>query len=361
MHFGEALEEDRLERLVGHAYRLGVRTFLTADVYGRGAADEMIGRALGSYPRDSYCLVGAVGHDWYEGVRDGARGFQRFTHPDLREPARYADYIKFATDRSLQRCRTSRFDLLLLHNPDRRGYTSEEVWKGMQAVKEEGMAGGIGIAPGPANGFTLDLILCLERFGPLIDQAMIILNPLEPWPGRLALPAARRHKVDLITRVVDHGGLFHDDVRPGHEFPASDHRNYRPQGWVEAGREKMEAMRGHARRRRLTMLQLACLWNLSQDPVRTVVPTLIQEAGQGCKSIEEKLEELARLPSLRLDAQEVEEIAALGANQGCMKLKGGSPDFQGEELADGWTIGPELEEVAQDWDIDPARDLACLH
>ncbi len=76
----------------------------------------------------------------------------------------------------------------------------------------------IGVAPGPANGFTLDILLCLERFGALLDWAMIILNPLEPWPGKLVLPAAVKYDVNLITRVVDYGGLFHDDVKPGHKL-----------------------------------------------------------------------------------------------------------------------------------------------
>ncbi len=47
---------------------------------------------------------------------------------------------------------------------------------------------------------------------------MIILNPLEPWPGELALGAAAANDVDVIARVVDYGGLFHDDVLPGHAF-----------------------------------------------------------------------------------------------------------------------------------------------
>ena len=44
---------------------------------------------------------------------------------------------------------------------------------------------------------------------------MIILNPLEPWPGELVLGAAAAHGVSVITRVVDYGGMFHDDVLPG--------------------------------------------------------------------------------------------------------------------------------------------------
>ena len=69
-----------------------------------------------------------------------------------------------ATERSLERCGVERFDLLLLHNPDRIGYSSAAVWEGMEAVREAGLTRLLGVAPGPANGFTLDLIDCLERF-----------------------------------------------------------------------------------------------------------------------------------------------------------------------------------------------------
>ena len=93
----------------------------------------------------------------------------------------------------------------------------------------------LGVAPGPANGFTLDLIDCIERFGELIDWAMIILSPMEPWPGELVLGGAPKPRRELITRVVDYGGLFHDDVAPGHVFAEYDHRKFRPDGWVEAG------------------------------------------------------------------------------------------------------------------------------
>ena len=70
------------------------------------------------------CVVGAVGHDFYEGERNGSKGFPRFTDPSLRGPDGYADYLRMATERSLERCGIDRFDLLLLHNPDRIGYTS---------------------------------------------------------------------------------------------------------------------------------------------------------------------------------------------------------------------------------------------
>ena len=151
----------------------------------------------------------------------------------------------------------------------------------MRAVRDEGLAGRLGVAPGPANGFTLDIIDCLERFGELIDWAMVILNPLEPWPAELCLRAAREHDVEVMTRVVDYGGLFWDDVKPGHAFAPRDHRTFRPDGWVEAGAEKLELLRPIAERHGLTLLQLAAQWCLAHEPVACVVPTLIQEPGAG--------------------------------------------------------------------------------
>jgi aryl-alcohol dehydrogenase-like predicted oxidoreductase len=360
MHFGEQIDDERLLALYRPDER--IRTVLTADVYGQGEADTLLGRALDGLSRDSYCLVGAVGHDFYEGERQGPKGFPRFTDPSLRGPDEYASYLQRAAERSLERIGVDSFDLLLLHNPDRTGYSSEAVWDGMAALRDQGLTELIGVAPGPANGFTLDLIDCFERFGEAIDWAMVILNPLEPWPGELVLPAAERHDVKLITRVVDYGGLFHDDVLPGHEFPRFDHRSFRPAGWVDAGRERLDRLRPIAERHGMTMLQLACTWNLAHAPVECVVPTLIQEPGLDAKPVEAKREELASLPDPNpLSEDEVAEIRAIGDNANCMALKGASPEYEGDALPDRWALDDHLVEVAARWDIHPGEQLVQSH
>ena len=355
MRFGEPVPEGRLEALLRPGG--GIHTVMTADVYGEGEADRLLGRALAGLPRSDYELVGAIGHDFYRGERQGPKGYPRFTDPRLRAADGYRDYVRMATERSLERLGVEAFDLLLLHNPDRRGFESPAVWEALGAVRDEGLTRLLGVAPGPANGFTLDLIGCFERYGELIDWAMVILNPLEPWPGELALDAAAGHGVDVITRVVDYGGLFHDDVLPGHEFPRGDHRGFRPAGWVEAGRERLDAMRPIAERHGLTMLQLACAWNLAHASVGCVAPTLIAEPASS-KPIERKREELAAVPvDSPLTVEEVVEIRAIGDNTGTMALKGGTPDHEGDERPDRWEVGPELAEVAARWGIDPEREL----
>jgi aryl-alcohol dehydrogenase-like predicted oxidoreductase len=361
MHFGEPLDDDRFISCLHRAYEKGIRTFMTSDVYGNGAADSMIGRAFAGLPRDTYCLIGMIGHDFYKGERAGSKGYPRFTDPQLRGSRDYADYVRMAVEKSLERCRTDRFDCLMLHNPDSIGYTSEAVWVAMHKAREAGLTQLIGVAPGPANGFTLDILLTFERFSALLDWAMIILNPLEPWPGHLCLDAAKKHDVRLITRVVDYGGLFHDDVKPGHAFAKYDHRTFRPAGWVEAGHGKLDRLRPIAERHGLTMLQLACLWNLAHEPVQSVVPTLIQESGEDAKPIETKIDELAGLPEIRLPAEEVDEIHHIGDNTGCMELKGANPGHTGEAQPDRWPLSNDHGLVADRWRIDPTRDLVCTH
>lgn len=351
MHFGETLEEERYLECIRVAYESGIRTFVTADVYGQGKADEALGKALADYPRDSYCLVGTIGHDFYEGTRNGSAGYPRFTDPGLRTPAEYRSFLRMACERSLQNCGTDHFDLLLLHNPDELGYTDESVWKGMDALKEEGMTEMLGVAPGPANGFTLDLIKNFECFGDVIDWAMIILNPLEPWPGGLLLPAAREQGVKILTRVVDYGGVFHDAMQPGHQFAPGDHRAYRPEGWVEHGCAKREQMRPIADKHGLTMLQFASIWNLSQEPVESVVPTFIQEAGDGAPPIEDQIRSYAQMPDARLTPEEVEQARAIGDNTGCMALKGASKRHEVSERPDEWPMRQDLLAVAEKYGL----------
>ena len=346
MHFGETLPEERFIGCISTAYEAGIRTFVTADVYGNGKADELLGEALKGVARDSYCLVGMIGHDFYAGQRQGSRGYPRFTDPELRGPADYAAYVRMATSRSLERCGTDHFDLLMLHNPDDTGFTSETVWQAMRDVKDTGLAGQLGIAPGPANGFTLDLIGCYEKFGELIDWAMLILNPLEPWPVGLTLAACAEHGVKVLTRVVDYGGVFHGDLSDGHEFKPGDHRTFRPDGWVGHALEKVERMRPIAERHGLTLLEFASIWNLSHPAVDSVVPTFMQEAGTTARPIEDKIRDFARLPDVRLSAEEVKAMCLIGVNTGCMPLKGASQRHSTSERPDEWPMRPELLDLA---------------
>ena len=197
-----------------------------------------------------------------------------------------------ATEKQLERLGVDRLDLLLLHNPDRTGYTSEVVWEAMALATRPHRH--VGVAPGPANGFTLDLLDCFDRYGDLIDWAMIILNPFEPWPGSYVSTRPQKD-VKVLTRVVDYGGLFWD-ILAGRRTRLGRPPRFPAAGWIEAGAEKLDRIRPIADRNGLTLMQLACQWNLAHPAVECVAPTLIQEIGPNASPIEEMGEELAALP-----------------------------------------------------------------
>src|ERR1044071_6947397 len=114
---------------------------------------------------------------------------------------------------------------------------------------------------------------------------------------------------------------------------------FRPEGWIDAGRERLERMRPIAERHGLTPLQLACQWNLAHAAVQSVVPTLIQEPGPSARRVEEKRDEVG-------------ELRRIGDNFGSMALKGATPDHEGPERPDRWSMDDELAQVAQRWSID---------
>ena len=158
MHFGESLTEERFISLIRLAYDSGIRTFVTSDVYGVGRADQILGQALNDFDRESYCLVGMLGHDIYEGKREGSKGYPRFSNPSLRSASEYSSFLKMAAEKSLENCSANKFDLVMLHNPDEKGYNDPAVWDAMSELKVAGFTDRLGIAPGPSNCFTLYLI-----------------------------------------------------------------------------------------------------------------------------------------------------------------------------------------------------------
>ena len=159
--------------------------------------------------------------------------------------------------------------------------------------------------------------------------------------------------------MVDYGGLFHDDVLAGHEFAAHDHRSSAPTVG-EAGRERMERMRPIAERHGLSMLQLACAWNLAHPAVALRgahadpgerAPDAAPDRGQarGARRAAARS---------RLSAEDSRRSREIGDNSGCMALKGASPGgLRGNPAADRWELGDELSEIATRWEIDPERDL----
>jgi aryl-alcohol dehydrogenase-like predicted oxidoreductase len=103
--FGARIDAEQVQEVVDAAIEVGVTLFDTADVYGRGSSEELLGRALGRRRDDVVVatkfgmdMAGANGPDW------GARGSRR--------------YVRKAVEASLRRLGTDWIDLYQLHEPD---------------------------------------------------------------------------------------------------------------------------------------------------------------------------------------------------------------------------------------------------
>lgn len=103
--FGTRIDGDRVQEIVDAAIDVGITLFDTADTYGRGASETLLGEALNSRRNDVIVATkfgmdmhGANGPDW------GARGSRR--------------YIRTAVEASLRRLGTDWIDLYQLHRPD---------------------------------------------------------------------------------------------------------------------------------------------------------------------------------------------------------------------------------------------------
>lgn len=101
--WGEVPEENLIEA-IRRAVEVGVNFFDTADAYGEGRSEDILGRALRETPRDSVVIATKVYHRWYPDEPKRPR------HPDVSR-----DYILAACDASLRRLRTDYIDLYQLH------------------------------------------------------------------------------------------------------------------------------------------------------------------------------------------------------------------------------------------------------
>ena len=157
MHFGEPVDEDRLIEILRPGR--GIDTVITADVYGQGAADSLLGRALEGVDRSTYCLVGdRRSRLRRRRARRAPRAFRdsptrRFAvRPST--PTTYAARPRRASSASASTRSTSSSST----TPTGSATPRRPSGTAMDALRDAGLTEMIGVAPGPANGFTLDLI-----------------------------------------------------------------------------------------------------------------------------------------------------------------------------------------------------------
>lgn len=258
--WGDRTEDQAIE-MVTHAVDQGITFFDTGDVYGHGDSERLVGRALDEV-RDEITLGTKVGYDFYNNPQAGHGELPKDLSPE---------YLRTAVDRSLDRMSVDHVELLQLHNANAEEITPD-VLETLDALKEEGRIGAVGLALGPSIGWLAEGEFAIEEE---FDAIQTVFNAFEQIPGQHFIDTIREQHAatSLIPRVPHSSGLLNEQVTPDTELADDDHRAYRPDEWYETGWEKVEALRFLERDGERTMGQAAIQWLLSHDEVATVTPT----------------------------------------------------------------------------------------
>ncbi|MBW8870813.1 MAG: aldo/keto reductase [Leifsonia sp.] len=257
--WGDVSEEDALGVLEAAA-ESGVTFFDTADVYGDGRSEQIIGRFVTEHPELPLTVATKMG-------RREAQDPANFTLEKFRE----------WTDRSRRNLGVDRLDLVQLHCPPTPVFSTDAVYDALDTLVEEGAIENYGVSVETAD----EALAAIARPGTATVQ--IILNAFRLKPLDRVLPAAREAGVGIIARVPLASGLLSGRYTEQTTFAADDHRNYNRHGeafdvgetfsgvdfaeGVKAAREFVELVPEGA-----TPAQAAIAWIVAQDGVTTVIP-----------------------------------------------------------------------------------------
>lgn len=261
--WGKKVEKGEALRMIRRAHDLGVTLFETADMYGGGRSEELLGEALEGR-RDGAVISTKYGYDFESAEQIG--------HAEL--PQRFDErFARRALDASLARLRTGRIDVYGLHNPKLRHVRDDSVFAAMESLMEEGRVGACQVALGPAIGWLREGLEAMDRRS--VSAVQTVYNILEQDPGNELLAKARETGAGVLCRVPDASGILTGKVGADTKIDEKDHRSVRKGEWIRASLAKVEQLRPIAEELDLSIAELAIKFILSRGPVSSVLPTVV--------------------------------------------------------------------------------------
>jgi aryl-alcohol dehydrogenase-like predicted oxidoreductase len=260
--WGEVDERDAVA-VLDAAVEAGVSFFDTADVYGDGRSERLIGSNLGEHA-DLELVVA---------TKMGRRLDQ--------VPENYVlDNFRGWVDRSRRNLETDRLDLVQLHCPPSAVYSSDAVYDALDTLVEEQVIAAYGVSVETAD----EALTAISRRGTASVQ--IILNVFRRKPLAFVLPSAEAAGVGIIARVPLASGLLSGRYDERTTFAENDHRSYNRHGEAFdvgetfSGVDYETGVRAAREFSRLvselpfeaTPAQAALAWVVQQPGVTTVIP-----------------------------------------------------------------------------------------
>jgi aryl-alcohol dehydrogenase-like predicted oxidoreductase len=258
--WGSVDEREALAILTA-AVESGVNFIDTADVYGDGRSERLIGRFLREHGHPEEILVA---------TKMGRRARQ--------DPAEFTlENFRAWTDRSRANLGVQMLDLVQLHCPPTPVFGSDAVYDALDTLVAEGRIAAYGVSVETCD----EALAAIAR--PNVASVQIIVNVFRRKPLERVLPAAHADGIGIIGRVPLASGLLSGKYRHDTVFPADDHRTYNRHGEsfdigetfsgvdYETGVDAAAAFAKLARDG-ATPAQVALRWVIQQPGVTTVIP-----------------------------------------------------------------------------------------
>jgi aryl-alcohol dehydrogenase-like predicted oxidoreductase len=258
--WGDAVGEQEALATLRAAVEAGVDFLDTADVYGDGRSEQLIGEFLRESGDSRPTVASKMG-------RRGDNSPESYTAEGFRD----------WNDRSRENLGVEMLDLIQLHSPPSAVYSSDAVFEALDQLVEEGRVAAYGVSVETVD----EALAAIAR--PNVASVQIIVNAFRQKPLDEVLPAALEAGVGIIARVPLASGLLSGKYDENTTFSENDHRNFNRRGEAFdvgetfAGVDFQTGVRAARRFSELapegvTPAQLALRWVIDQPGVSTVIP-----------------------------------------------------------------------------------------
>jgi aryl-alcohol dehydrogenase-like predicted oxidoreductase len=292
--WGEVSDEQALA-ILRAAVESGVTFFDTADVYGNGRSESLIGKFLTQGPKEVFVAT-KLGR-----------------MPDL-YPDKYTERgVGAAVEASLGRLGVDALDLIQLHCVPTEVMRRGEIFEWLRKLQTEGKIRNFGASVESMD----EALLCVEQPG--LASLQIIFNIFRQKPIATLFPKAMEKNIAIIVRLPLASGLLSGKFTKETKFGAKDHRSFNRDGQqfnvgetfagipFEKGVELAEGMKAFVPEG-LNMVQLAQRWILDCEAVTVIIPgaSSVKQAKQNAEVSD--LPELPRELHERLESYYRAEI-----------------------------------------------------
>ncbi len=253
--------DDDAYAALNRAVDLGVNFLDTADVYGDGRSERLIGKLLKDRPDDEIFVATKAGRRLDPHTAEGYN----------------AENLSAFVERSLQNLGVEALDLLQLHCPPTETYRRDETFEALDGLQEAGKLKNYGVSVEKVE----EARMALEYPG--VRTVQIIFNVFRQKPAEEFFPLAEEHNVGILARVPLASGLLSGKMSADRAFDEGDHRNFNRNGEAfdrgetfsgvdfEAGLRAAEELKGLVPGGS-TLAQFALRWILMHPAVSCAIP-----------------------------------------------------------------------------------------